>query len=659
MVKSKNKFFKKIMLTVYILTAFFCFSATAVFFDITHGIKIDGSKISSAGTVNNLQIFDHNDNPLKNKNDISYVPYPNIPRNLVNAFVAVEDKRFFKHNGIDVIRILGAAKNDLLSASFKEGASTINQQLVKNSHLSGEKTLARKIKEMKLAVELDKKYSKEEIMEAYLNGLYFGNSIYGIKNASKIFFDKELSGLTIAECATLAAVIKNPSLYSPLKNPENSHKRRNLVLKLMQENGYVGVAAAASASLDKLTVSDKKQSGTINASYMEAVLDEASKITGISGKELLSSEYKIHTYYDGEKQKILYDAVNDERHLLKNKNGKIPDAMSLLADNFDGGINAFYINSYILGVYSLKRQPGSIAKPLFVYAPAFREKLIYPSSPVNDVRKDFDGYSPANYKNKYVGWTTVRNAVKQSSNAVAAEILDSLGIEKAKAFAEEMDIRLSKNDGLAIALGGLTDGLNPVELASGYVMLANGGKYKKIGFIKAIYDSGGNLIYQKNSSYKKVLRQEDAYLLTDILKETSKSGTTKFLAPLPFDTASKSGTVANLSDNTLNNDAWNVTYTSCHTLLSWQGSLSNCAYSALSGSVTGGGYPTLVSKEILSELYRDYTPADFERPTGIVTLNIDKDSFEKRHKIAALNGGQRSAYCDIFSAANLPKFISD
>ncbi|MDR1939891.1 MAG: hypothetical protein LBQ40_03765, partial [Clostridiales bacterium] len=184
-------------------------------------------------------------------------------------------------------------------------------------------------------------------------------------------------------------------------------------------------------------------------------------------------------------------------------------------------------------------------------------------------------------------------------------------VERAKHFADEMNIRLSSRDGLNIALGGLTYGLNPVEIAGGYAMLANDGNYNDIGFIREIYDESGNLVYQKNSTYKKIMTDESAYMMTDILKETSKSGTTKFLSELPFDTASKSGTVSHPSSSSLNNDAWNASYTSCHTLISWQGNLSNSLDNALLSGVTGGGYPTLVAREILSKLYEDGLPADF------------------------------------------------
>ncbi|MDR1905593.1 MAG: transglycosylase domain-containing protein, partial [Clostridiales bacterium] len=459
--------------------------------------------------------------------------------------------------------------------------------------------------------------------EAYLNGLYFGNGIYGIKNAAKMFFDKDLKSLNLSECATIAAVVKNPSRFSPLKNPQNSYERRNLILRQMKDNNFITEEQELAARVKKISVSDKKHEETINAAYVEGVLDEASKITGLTTKELLLSEYKIYTYFDEQEQKILYGAVTDEAHLLKNKNGKLPDAMSMIVDNHDGGINAFYINSYINNIFDLRRQPGSAAKPIFVYAPAFSENLITPLTKIDDVKKSFDGYSPSNFKEKYAGRTTVRNLVMQSSNVSAVEILKMLTVEKSKAFALTMGIELDKSDGVNIALGGLRRGLTPIELISGYTMLANSGNYKDIGFIKKICDQNGNLIYEKGLSYKSIISAEDAYIMTDILKDTAKRGTAKLLSPLTFDTASKTGTVSNNTDKSLNNDAWNLSYTTCHTILCWQGNLSNKTENALSSQVTGGGYPTLVAKEILSKLYTGFLPADFERPDGIVDYDGD------------------------------------
>ncbi|MDR2047261.1 MAG: transglycosylase domain-containing protein [Clostridiales bacterium] len=553
----------------------------------------------------------------------SYVKYANIPKRLVLAFVSIEDKRFFKHNGIDPIRIAGAIKNDVKTLSFKEGASTINQQLVKNSQLSHEKTLERKIKEIKLALELDKKYSKSEIMEMYLNGLYFGGGIYGVKPAAAGFFGKELSELSLSECAVLAAVVKNPARYSPIRDLKKSYERRNLVLRLMADCGYASADEVAAARAEKIALAGKIRSETEREPYIGAVFSEAAKITGLSVGSLRASGYKIYTFYDAEKQRILADALNNEKYLAANSFGKKPDVMSMLSDNHDGGINAFYADA-AFNIYGLKRRPGSAAKPLFVYAPAFKDGIITPSSPIEDVKKTFEnGYSPSNYKDKYEGLTTVRNAVKHSSNVAAVDILGKLTVKRCKEFAAEMNVRFSDADNLNIALGGLTDGLTPIEILSGYSMLANGGNYRPLGFIERIYDGGGNLIYKKSRSFKRVLSEEDAYFMTDILLETSKSGTAKFLSGLPFSVASKTGTVANADDKRLNDDAWNLSYTTCHSLLVWQGNLSNSAENALANSVTGGSYPTLTAAEILTALYCGNPPADFTEPPGITRVKTD------------------------------------
>ncbi|MDR2091692.1 MAG: transglycosylase domain-containing protein [Clostridiales bacterium] len=720
MKKTKKTLFKKISLFICLLFITGAAVFSAFFFTASFGVSLDASKIAAAESK--IQIFDIYDGRVLTKYDKSYAKYKDIPKNLVNAFVASEDKRFFSHRGVDPVRIAGALVSDVKAGGFVEGASTINQQLIKNTHLSDEKTLTRKAKEIKLAIMLDKAYPKEKILEVYLNGLYFGNSVYGVKNAAKFFFGKELFELSLSECAALAAVIKNPSKYSPVKNPNDSRAGRALVLKRMKACGYISAAEEETARAEGLSLNKKNADArsararytdinkadsnntnsnnaninnanannanlnnaninnsdsiptekdtdaktsnasaffsetNISAPYIDAVLSEAEKITGIDKKTLIASEYKIATFFDPGKQNLLFAALSDERYSLKNKNGKIPDAMAVLADN-GGGINAFYSNRYIGDLFSLKRQPGSTVKPILVYAPAFKENLISPASIVDDAKKDFGGYSPSNYRGKYLGYTTVRNAVKHSSNVAAVEILNALTPEKSKAFAREMNINLSNRDNLNIALGGLTDGLSPAEITGGYVMLANRGNFRDLGLIRSIRGKDGNLIYEKSLRAKKILSDEDAYLMTDILCETSKSGTTKFLAGLPFAAASKSGTAANAADKRLNNDAWNVTYTTEDTLLVWQGNLSNSAENALSGEVTGGSYPTLIAKKILTDLYRENPPGNFQKPGGIITLNLDKNIMETEHKLTALKTVKdEKIYTDIFKTTNLPEF---
>ncbi|MDR3293002.1 MAG: transglycosylase domain-containing protein, partial [Clostridiales bacterium] len=452
--KKQRGILKKIFIAAFLSAVILAASGVAAFFFVTRGATLDPSRLSPYDINHNIVLYDQNDTAVKTRHDSSYVRFEDIPDVLVRAFIAVEDKRFFRHNGIDPLRILGALKNDIASHSLKEGASTIDQQLVKNSHLNAEKSIARKLKEVKLALSLDRKYKKEEILEIYLNSLYFGNGIYGVKSAARIFFDKELSALSPSECAAIAGVVKNPSGYSPLKNPKSSLSRRNLVLSLMRAEGYLSDEQTAAAQSEILRVTDKKQEETVFSSYAEAALDEAAGILHLSVKELLTSGCKIYTYYDEEKQRLLIDSVSDGSFNLKNENGKAPDAMSILADNHDGGINAFYVNGYIDNLNDFRRQPGSVIKPILVYAPAFRARLYSPASPVNDVKKSFGGgYSPSNFKDRYEGWTTVKSAVKNSSNVVAVEVLERLGVLKAKEFADELKLALTEEDKLNIALG--------------------------------------------------------------------------------------------------------------------------------------------------------------------------------------------------------------
>ena len=629
--------------------------AVFMYFNLTKDVKLDEKRLGVYDSSESA-FFDGGDLPVRTKKDFSYAEIGEMPKNLIEAFIATEDRRFFKHNGIDIVRIFGALKNDILSMSFKEGASTINQQLIKNTHLSDEKTLGRKIKEAKLALDLDRGYPKEKILELYLNSLYYGSGIYGVKYAARYFFDKNLNALTLSECALLAGAVKNPAKFSPVRNYKNALDRKNAVLKYMLACGFIADGEYAREIEVNPAIYGKEPADFISNAYFKAAAEEAANILKIDKREILSGKYRIYTYYDAAKQRLLNDTSSDESRIMRNPERKPPDVVSLIADNYDCGIEAFYSNPPLNSIFALRRQPGSTLKPLLVYAPAIKNGLISPATPIYDAKKSFkDGYSPSNYKDKYAGWTTVRNALKQSSNVAAVEILDKLGMEKAKEFALRIGIELSEKDGLSAALGGLTDGVGPLKLAAGYTMLANAGCYRKIGFVRKILSPDGSLLYKKSSGFDRVLSAEDAYLITDILKETTKSGTTKLLSSLPFEVASKSGTVANPKNQKRNNDAWCIAYTTCHTVLSWQGNLKNSLDSSLDSGVTGGGFPTLTAKEILLRLYKDYKPSDFVLPQGIVKLKYDREIFQKEHRLV-FGYSEQNAYSDIFNAYHPPEY---
>ena len=333
-----------------------------------------------------------------------------LPNYVPKSFISIEDKSFYKHNGLNYKRMLKAFINNLKSRSLKEGASTISQQLIKNTHLSNEKTITRKINEMALARELERNFTKDEILETYLNVIYFGNGAYGLENASQTYFGKPAKDLEIEESAMLAGMIKSPRTYSPIYNMENALNRRNLVLKEMNRDGYLTDDEYANASQKPIEINNGMSHNAVKNFYEEATLLEAENILGISENQIAINGYKIFTYQVPKDQKSLHDAITNLGNYDKNQYGNIADGCGICIDSKTGGINAFDAKS-IYDVINMKRSPGSAIKPILVYAPALETGKINPSTMILDEQKSFGNYSPKNVGNQYYGWIDATKTV--------------------------------------------------------------------------------------------------------------------------------------------------------------------------------------------------------------------------------------------------------
>ena len=289
----------------------------------------------------------------------SFAQYSELPDNLKNAVVAVEDKRFYKHKGVDTIRIFGAIRNNLKGGSL-EGASTITQQLVKNTHLTQEKSIKRKLNEIKIAKQLEKEYSKDDILTSYLNVSYFGGGLYGVKSAAKGIFNKNLSSLTLSECAVLAGILKNPSKYSPVASVENATKRRNVVLSLMKNQNLITDAEYNSAKNEKISV-DLNAIYSNTQSYVESATFEAAGILNVSVGGVLSGGYKIETFLNPDYQACLTEVLGNPNFYVLNKNGVRADGLSIIVDNKNMGVSA-YFSTKKRNIYDFYRRSGTFKK---------------------------------------------------------------------------------------------------------------------------------------------------------------------------------------------------------------------------------------------------------------------------------------------------------
>lgn len=652
----KNKKIKPVLKNtlIFLFTSLFlCISILiSIFYYITKDVSLDKAKLYDGITKTIVTYYDQNGNELKT--DRSYISIDELKDYTKNAFIAKEDRRFYKHKGFDIIRIFGALKNNITSGFKKEGASTISQQLVKNTQLSTEKTLNRKIKEIHLAVQLENSYTKDEILEMYLNSIYFGNSCYGIESASNYYFDKSASSLTISESALLAGIISAPSEYNPIKNMDKAIENKNLVLKAMLDEQYISEEEYINAQNEDIILFDNDNNLATN-NYLKLAKKEAFDILN---KNDFSNYNKIDIFVniDLDLQKNIENELKNDVYNIKNAENVVPDSGYIVIDN-SGKIIAFGGNTNE-DLYSLKRQPASTIKPILVYAPAFDSGKYSPATPILDEEIDIDGYSPKNASYGFTGWTNCRESLVKSLNIPSIKIIEDIGIDYAMNYAEKFGLTFNQNDrNLAIALGGLTDGITLKQLADAYSVFARYGTIINSSMIdKIIVD--GSVIFKNEYEEEQVIDETTSYLITDILKEVPKKGTAKKLSNISFDIATKTGTSE--ATNNKNNDAWNVTYTMDHTIVSWFGNTSG-NIGLIDESVNGSTCPTILVESILNFLYLDYTPNDFYIPDSITKIKLDKSIYDSEHKLATPSQDIPDRYCfyDIFNEKYKPQNINN
>ncbi len=592
-----------------------------------------------------LNIYDHENRPIKEENEINhaYASIDSLQPYTKQAFISIEDKDFYKHHGVNYKRIGKAVLTNLKSHSLKEGASTITQQLIKNTQLSSEKTYKRKITEIALAQKIERLYDKDKLLEFYLNVIYFGNNCYGIESASNYYFSKSANDLTLDESCMLAGMIKSPVKYSPIRNSEKCLKRRNLVLSEMKKDEKITIEEYTMAKDKKLYLNLNHDKINRLNSYSQASIDEAENILGIPARQIALSGYKIYTYQNKEKQSALYQALTSQ-----NLNC---DSAGIVIDNEKCSISAFYGDS-CYKILEAKRQPGSCIKPVLVYAPALNEDIIYPCTQILDEKVTISDYTPKNVGNVYRGYVSAREALSKSINIPAVKVLSYVGIDKAKVYGEQMGINFDeKDESYTIALGGMTYGVNLAQLAGAYTTFANNGYYRQPKFISFITDKNNKLVYINKTANEKVIKEDSAYLLTDMLKTCAKSGTAKKLASLEMDIASKTGTVGK-SNSKENLDAWNISYTKAQTVGVWLGNLDNTPI-----SYAGGNQPTEIVKKYFEGSDDKST---FERPNSIVEKRIDGINLDENHVVSLANSltPDRYTQTELFSSFNLPTDIS-
>ena len=539
-----------------------------------------------------------------------------VPKNLQNAFIAAEDNRFYDHIGVDPIGILRAVVTNLTNRGIAQGGSTITQQLAKNAFLSQDQTLKRKIQEAILALELERKYSKKEILEMYMNQIYFGRGAYGIQTAAHTYFGKDVGDLTLAECAMIAGLPKSPNYYSSSVNEATA--RKNVVVGQMEKYGYITPSQAEEAKKASLDIKQKSTSNTTDetAYFIDYVTQEIAQKYGDDA--LYKDGLKIYTTLDTDKQ---HAAVQAMRHLpethtddqgLTQPQGAIisidPKSGHILA--MVGGRGQDSFNRASMAV----RQPGSAFKP-FVYMTAMEHDMT-PDTIMEDKKVEYGGWSPHNADNSYQGRMPLWKALALSVNTVAVQLADKVGPSNVIANAKKLGITTLVEDGspnddnlASAALGGLTKGVTPLEMAAAYGAFANKGIYIKPTAIVKILDRNGNVLEDNSSDVQKtqVMSEKTAYEMTSMLEGVITRGTGT-AASIGRPAAGKTGTTDD------NHDAWFIGYTPDIVTAVWVGDDTG---SQSLGEIYGGTVPAQIWHDYMASAVSGTSADDFDVPAGM------------------------------------------
>lgn len=567
------------------------------------------------------------------------VELSDLPQHMINAVLAAEDVRFYQHHGVDIRAIVRALFSNLKGGNGVQGGSTITQQLAKKQFLEDDRTIKRKIQDAIMAVRYEREFTKNEILEKYLNQVPFGRGAYGIGAAARAYFGKSASDVTVDEAAFLAGMIKGPYPYDPADNPEGGLARRNTVLSQMAEYGFLPKDEAEKLEAKPLnTIAPKSEVVAEGGYFLDYVLKQL--LAKYPSDQVYGGGLRVYTTYSPTAQKAAESAISSTLDSdFPYKGEESLQSAAVVMDVKTGNVLAMVGGRKHEGMLAwnravdTKRQPGSSFKPLAVYIPAL-ESGIMPNLVVNDSPVTYtdpvtgEKFSPTNYDGSYHGLVTMREAVRQSLNVVAVKIQDMVGTKKSLETAEKMGITsLVKErtaDGLndytrSLALGGLTYGVSPIDMAVAYGTIANRGiKVEPITILR-VEDKNGTPLEEHKTVRTLAISEESAYLMTSMLKGVVSSGTGT-AASIGRPAAGKTGTTSDWKD------AWFCGYTPNTVGIVWMGFDQQKTMEAW--KITGGSYPAVMWGKMMKQITATESPSDFQVPSDIVTAKICDKSGE-------------------------------
>ena len=546
---------------------------------------------------------------LQNDKNIIYLTSDQIPELVKQAFVSIEDKRFYKHHGSDSFAIVRAVTSLLGKGRITQGGSTITQQLVRNIYLTHTIRWERKVEEIFIAHAMEREYSKDELLEFYINNIYFSNGCYGIEAASQKYFSRSVSDLDLSETAFLCAIPNNPSIYDPLTHADKTIERRNLILQNMLDDGIINEQQYTDAVNEKITLNPYSPSYTrtwahtyIYECATRALMEATGKDYDTCHDMLYNNGYKVYTSIDMEAQELLQTTVDTELedYNTRNNNGSYAlQASAVTIDNTTGLVTAIVggrsqddVSADYNRAYLSFRQPGSSIKPLIVYTPALERGYTASSTVVDS--KEPDGPSNAG---SYSGAISLRTAVEQSKNTVAYKLFRELTPEVGLQYLLNMNFSSIQDSDyvLSAALGGLSKGASCLEMTSAYATLENEGAFRQPTCVTLITDSKGNVVVRPETEEKQVYQSSAAHEMTNILEGVLTRGTAHGKALTNMPCAGKTGTT---NDNI---DGWFVGYTAYYTTGVWVGFDSPRSTHSLSGAT----YPLDIWYNYMTELHKD------------------------------------------------------
>lgn len=559
----------------------------------------------------------------------TYVKIDDIPDQVKNAFIATEDVRFYEHNGIDLIRFGGAVIANIQEGFGAEGASTITQQLVKLSFLSPEKTIQRKVQEAWLALQVEQKYSKDQILEMYLNRVYYPGNYYGVARAAEAFYGKTLDELSLDEVAMLAGMVKNPHGYNPRENPEAAEKRRNVVLMLMEKHGFISKEEADQAKQKSVTASLVNPTEKSNQYYafIEQVIEEIREHLDIDPS---AAGLKIYSTLDPDAQSYIENLLNGDQ--LNFRNEHLQAGVALL-DTETGEIRAIGggrnqpIGGFNYAV-DTKRQPGSTIKPILDYGPAIEYLKWSTYHQIEDAPYTYSNGTPINnYDNRYKGWMSIRQALADSRNIPALKALQEVGLDRAKDFAEGLGIKLDEISE-AYAIGGFKEGVSPLQMAGAFSAFGNNGIYIKPHAVKKVELADGTVI-ELSPEPVEAMSDYTAFMITDMMKSVVQYGTGTRANVAGLHIAGKTGTTNFTPEEKQKynvpkggaKDSWFVGYTPKYTAAIWTGFEKNDEKMHLDR------IDQRLAKDIFREVIKHVSKgdrSDFKQPNSVVKLAIEK-----------------------------------